>query len=70
MASYVTRQGDTMDLICKAYYGTERGGLVEAALEANPGLAERGPILPAGVTVTLPDLPKPATTKPLVRLWD
>ena len=48
---------------------TER--VVEATLELNPGLAAAGPILPAGMAITLPDhATMPAATRPTVNLWD
>ncbi|TCP13762.1 phage tail protein X [Crenobacter luteus] len=64
-------QGDTVDLICDRHYG-RTAGITEAVYQANPGLADIGPILPIGTPVTLPDLPtQPAeTTRQLVNLWD
>ena len=38
-------------------------------LEANPGLAALGPVLPPNTSVVLPDLPKPATEVQPMRLW-
>lgn len=67
-ATYLTRDGDTLDWICWRHY-QRQSGAVEAVLEANPGLVDFGPILPAGLTITLPDLPQ-ASTQPVVRLWD
>ncbi len=77
------RQGDTIDALCWRVLGTTAGGVVEAALDANPGLAVPGPFLPEGVAVILPDLPgtKAAGTSPAsgpvpvpvlatVNLWD
>lgn len=69
---YRTRQGEVLDLICLRHYRTHSGGVVEKVLEANPGLADRGPILPLGTRVTLPDLPTvtaPAATA-AIKLWD
>jgi len=65
---YRTRDGDMVDEICWRFYG-DRTGAAEAVLEANPGLADRGAILPAGLTVTLPDLRTPQAPA-VVRLWD
>ena len=39
-------------------------------IEADPGLTELIPVLPAGTTVILPDLPRPLKTIPTVKLWD
>ena len=43
---------------------------MEAVLEANPGLAERGPLLPAGLLIELPELPAESRESGAVRLWD
>lgn len=66
---YKSREGDTVDYIAWRHYGTTEGRTVEQVLDANPGLADHGPLLPAGVTVTLPDLEAPAKVNG-VRLWD
>ncbi|MBJ2163020.1 tail protein X [Acidovorax sp. IB03] len=65
-----THQNDTVDQLCWRHLGkTER--VVEATLELNPGLAAAGPILPAGMAITLPDhATMPAATRPTVNLWD
>jgi phage tail protein X len=69
MTTYTTRAGDTADSIAWAYYGTTAGQTVEQLLAANPGLADRGPVLPAGVIVNLPAIE--TTTKAQgVKLWD
>lgn len=62
-------QGDTVDLICWRYYG-RTAGVLEQVLDSNRGLAEMGPILPIGTTVTLPEQPVQAGTKRIVQLWD
>lgn len=66
MLEYRTKDGDTADSIAYQRYG-DRAGSVEAVLNANPGLAAKGDILPAGVLVKLPELA--AKTVPAVRLW-
>lgn len=69
MASeYLTREGDTVDYICWKFYG-QQSGAVELVLDANRALADRGPLLPAGLTIVLPDLPKPAIDVQPLRLW-
>ncbi len=68
MQQYLTRDGDTLDWICRKQYGREAGA-VEAVLEANPGLAALGPVYDAGVRVELPSLPE-APAQSAVRLWD
>ena len=66
---YKTRDGDTVDLIAWRYYERTDNRIVERLLEANHGLADYGPLLPAGVTVNLPQLDVPATTDG-ISLWD
>lgn len=65
----VTHQGDTVDALCFRHFGRTQG-LVEAVLELNPGLADRGPILPHGLQVDLPDTPTQQTNTQLLKLWD
>lgn len=69
MTTYTTRDNDLLDEVCRAFYGREAGA-VEAVLEANPGLADLGPVLPANTKVTLPDLPRPLETIETLKLWD
>ncbi|MDA3922770.1 MAG: tail protein X [Salinisphaera sp.] len=66
--SYNTREGDTVDLLAWRYYQSTDNRIVERLLVANPGLADYGPILPAGVTVALPELDVPATQEGIT-LW-
>lgn len=65
---YMTKDGDMLDAICWKHYGAESA--VVDVLEANPGLADHGPVLPAGVIITLPVLHAPATDTTHIRLWD
>ena len=67
-ATYRAEQGDTLDFICWKFYG-QQSGAVELVLDANPGLASLGPVIPVNTTITLPDLPKPATEVQPIRLW-
>lgn len=67
--STIARQGDTLSAICWRHYGRTEG-VVERVLEANPGLALAGPVLPHGTRVTLPDLPAAAASSAqLIHLW-
>lgn len=68
MIKYVTAQGDTADYIAWKQYGTQGGLVTEKLLDANPGLAEMGPVLPAGIVVYLPTLDVAATTQG-TKLW-
>ncbi|WP_025808314.1 tail protein X [Pseudomonas chlororaphis] len=64
-----TQQHDTVDALCWRHYG-RTAGVVEAVLDANPGLADHGAVLPAGLLVTLPELRTAASERPMVNLWD
>lgn len=67
-ATYTNKQNDVLDDVVARFYGDTRNRIVELVLEANPGLADLGPVLPAGVVVNLPDRPA-VTASPLKRLW-
>jgi phage tail protein X len=62
-------QGDTLDAICWRYYG-RTAGVVEQVLEANPGLASLGPVLPMGTLVRMPAVAAQAAQRDVVNLWD
>jgi phage tail protein X len=66
---YLTRAGDMLDLISWRHYGFH-AGTAEAILATNYSLSARPAVLPAGLTIVLPDLPQPRATLPAVRLWD
>jgi phage tail protein X len=63
-----TEQNDTVDLLCWRYLQRTQG-VVEATLRLNPSLADRGPILPAGLLVELAE-PTTSSTRRTVALWD
>ncbi|WP_421424157.1 tail protein X [Agrobacterium rosae] len=67
--TYVTRQGETVDLACLAHYG-RTAKVVEAVIEANPGLAALGVVLPIGTTIIMPIIASTSTERRLVSLWD
>ena len=62
-----SREGDTVDQIAARCYDGDTAMTV-AILEANPGLADLGPILPRGTLVSLPA--KLAATAEITNLWD
>lgn len=70
MTEYTAKQGDTVDLICWKFYGTTRGGVVEAVYEANRGLAGIGLYIPAGTVIQLPELAAPAVVSDVIHIWD
>lgn len=69
MQTYITKDGDTADYIAWKYYGNQDAGTVEALVDANKWLADRGPVLPAGLVINLPEIKTPATTQG-IKLWD
>ncbi|WP_434361070.1 tail protein X [Parasalinivibrio latis] len=64
----LTVQGDVLDAVIWRHLGSQPG-LVEQVLEANPGLAGLGPVLPAGLMIELP-VPTLPTEPVRVQLWD
>ncbi|TNB92208.1 phage tail protein [Pseudomonas jessenii] len=62
------QQNDTVDALCWRHYG-RTAGVTEAVLEANPGLADYGPILPQGLLVQMPDAHAAAPQRKTVHLW-
>lgn len=50
---YLTREGEMLDLICHRELGAD--SYAPQVLDANPRLAELGPVYPAGVALFLPD---------------
>jgi phage tail protein X len=69
--TYTTRNGDTLDYIAWKQYGAATTAITNALLAANFGLADLGPVFPAGVAVVLPVIDagtKQATTQE-VTLW-
>ena len=63
-----TLAGDFLDELVVQHYGVDAASAaLDAVLAANPGLAARGPVLPAGVRVVLPDLKPPAAG--VLQLW-
>ena len=64
-----TIQNDTVDALCWRFYG-RTAGVTEAVLEANPGLADHGPILPQGLAIDMPEAQTSAPQRQMVQLWD
>lgn len=68
MASIITHASEPLDLIVWRNLGST-AGLVEQTLELNRDLADHGALLPAGLTITLPDAPRAAPVMETVKLW-
>lgn len=67
--TYTTKQGEMADMICYRHYG-RTAEVTEMVLDANPGLAELGPVLPFATVVTLPDISTRKQAPTYVGLWD
>lgn len=56
--TYLTRDGDRLDLIAHAAYGSS--DRLQVLARANPSLLPLPPaILPRGITLIIPELPEP-----------
>lgn len=67
--TYITQQGDELDEICWRFYGYSRGSTETVlSLEENRELALLLPVLPEGITITLPAIAPPAP-EPRLTLW-
>ena len=64
-----TNQHETLDALCWRFYG-RTAGVTEAVLDANPGLADHGPILPQGLLVNMPEAQASAPQRQMVQLWN
>lgn len=66
---YRTKQGDLVDDICFRLYGNSEQ--TPTIYQQNPGLSSYGPVLPAGLLLTLPEPSTvTTTTQPKVSLFD
>lgn len=65
---YITKQNDTLDLISWQTYGTET--VIYEILALNNNLAELGPVLDAGLVITLPDELPERSKSPDIRVWN
>lgn len=53
----IRRERMALDLLLFQAYGVDGPPLLEAALQMNPGLADKGPFIPLGTVVTIPEKP-------------
>ncbi|WP_425383799.1 tail protein X [Wolbachia endosymbiont (group A) of Scoparia ambigualis] len=65
---YITREKEMLDYICFKHYGHSSGTVEELLLE-NPGLAEYGSFLPAGLKIRLPIIQK-QLKKSKLKVWE
>lgn len=66
----IAKSGDKLDLLLWREAGLGPGE-IGGVLDANPGLADLGPILPLGTVVIVPASQQDSTTPvlPLIQLW-
>lgn len=69
LTKYTTKQGETVDLACLAHYGRTRT-VTELVLDANPGLAALGVVLPSGTVINMPVVETKPTAREIVKLWE
>lgn len=65
----VSTEGDMIDAMVHRATGRTAGTL-ELVLDANPHLARQPPVLPAGVTITIPDAALKLPERPVFKLWE
>lgn len=71
MATYLTKEGDTLDFIAYKYYGSTDNQQVEKILNANYKLSEYPAVLSEGILIELPDQTRtPTISNKKVKLWD
>ena len=62
------RAGEMLDEVLWRTRG-HTAGLVEQAMNLNPGLADLGPLLPGGLAVLLPEATAAQPVRETVKLW-
>ena len=71
MATYRTKDGESVDYIAYKYYGHTNNKIVEQIFNANPRLSDQPAALPANLIIELPELKAAVvSTKKRVKLWD
>lgn len=65
--AYRCQENEVLDAIVFKHYGTY--DMLQAVLDANPNLADQGPLIEAGYIVVLPAIEGP-TRESSVVLWD
>lgn len=68
--SYVTKDGDSLDLICYDYYGKINIATLQKIMDLNPFISSHSPILEAGFFLRLPVEPEPGGGRAAVKLWN
>ncbi len=66
--TYITKDGDMLDLICLEVYGRSKG-VTEHVLNHNARLADLGPVFSSGIEIVMPDLPQASENDTRIKLW-
>jgi P2-like prophage tail protein X len=61
--------GDEVEMLSQ-FSTTDLRGIVEQVLDANPGIASLGTVLPSGVALSLPEISAKTEDVATVQLWD
>ncbi len=70
---HITGQFERIDQICVRRYGSSANDVVIYVMNQNPGIERHGILLPPGLRILLPDMPKTAVTTTVREqksLWD
>ena len=67
---FIKKSGMELSAFLGPEQSTGMEKIVETVLETNPGLVDYGPVLPAGVTIILPDISPDLPETKGERLWD
>lgn len=70
MRRVMTVAGDTANTLLYRELGRSDDDAEEALWLLNPGLAARGPVLPAGLRVALPEIDKKPAVTVRASAWD
>jgi phage tail protein X len=66
MSTYITKMYDVLDRVVYDRYGSTANQIVEWVIEKNPGIELYNIVLPAGITINLPDAPRELTQPPVI----
>lgn len=69
MQSIQSKAGDTVGLLLYQHLKRDDDIAEQALFDINPGLARYGAVLPAGLTIYIPELAA-APVQKVVRVWD
>ncbi|MEL6503501.1 MAG: tail protein X [Pseudomonadota bacterium] len=70
MATIRAQAGDTLELLVFRHYGKQDHATLTAVMDANPGIADHGLFLPAGLEVVVPVLTVDEPQRVLARVQE